>query len=493
MKEQSNSSKVFRGVSSQTVVTFTLGVVEIISFSIMSRLLTKEDFGYYAAVSAIVAIFSCFSDAGIGSAIIQRKNPTKHYIDNAFTLSLIFGAVVSTLLFVTSGVLARQVTDESMIFPLQLMSITLLLNCIYSVNISIMYRRLQFLKVGLINLVSLVITIVVAVVLAIKGYGYYAIIAKSVLYSLISMCLSFFYANTRYSLALDRKTFRQIFGFSGWLMASGLFRNIAHDVDKLLMPRLLSVVSLGAYNRPKDFIGQISSKIIGIFDSALFPILSGIQDDNRKIERAFLESLYYINILGMLLTMSFIINSELLIRIFFGDEWMDLKIVTVLLSFLLLFNIDGRLADCFLRSLGMTKQQFYFRIVETVASVIGVLVGAFWDILGVAIGVVLTNMLLKLAKIFYMSFKIKVPFLSTLRQILVAWKFSVVIVPICVMINFILPHTIIGNLLLLTVYLSIIVVLFLFFPSIVGEHYKNNGYVVVVRYISTIKVKILSK
>ena len=91
--KKSNSQKIIKGISSQTIVTIVLGVVEIVSFSIMSRLLTKSDFGYYAAVTAIVAIFACFSDAGFGSAIIQRKDITKRFIDNAFTLSLIFGSL----------------------------------------------------------------------------------------------------------------------------------------------------------------------------------------------------------------------------------------------------------------------------------------------------------------------------------------------------------------------------------------------------------------
>ena len=120
-ESRSNSQKVIRGISSQTLVTIVLGVVEIISFSIMSRLLTKQDFGYYAAITAVVAIFSCFSDAGIGSAIIQRKELNKRYINNAFTLSLIFGGVVSLALFFSAGLLAKYITDESMTIPLRLM------------------------------------------------------------------------------------------------------------------------------------------------------------------------------------------------------------------------------------------------------------------------------------------------------------------------------------------------------------------------------------
>ena len=71
MTEQSNTTKVLKGVSTQTLITILIGVIEIVSFSIMSRLLTQEDFGYYAAIAAVTAIFTSFADAGIGSAIVQ--------------------------------------------------------------------------------------------------------------------------------------------------------------------------------------------------------------------------------------------------------------------------------------------------------------------------------------------------------------------------------------------------------------------------------------
>ena len=69
MTEQSNKQIVIKGISSQTLVTIVNGLVEIFSFSVMSRLLTKEDFGYYAVLVSVTTVFSSLSETGIGSAI----------------------------------------------------------------------------------------------------------------------------------------------------------------------------------------------------------------------------------------------------------------------------------------------------------------------------------------------------------------------------------------------------------------------------------------
>ena len=483
MAKTSNTQKVLKGISSQTLVTIVLGLVEIVSFSIMSRLLTKQDFGYYAAISAVVVVFASFSETGIGSAIVQCKDLTKRFVDNAFTLSLLFGSVISVLLLSLSHVLAVAVADDSMAVPLMLMSVTLLLHCLTSVFFSLMHRRLEFLRLGSIRLFSLVTTTLVAIWLAYEGYGYYAIITKAILSSIVTFVLAFYFCKTRFGVALDRTTAFSIFRFSGWLMASVLFRNIAHQVDKLLMPRLLSVEALGAYNRPKDFVNQISSKLNGIFDSALFPVLSTIQDEKEKLAKALKQSLSLLNIFAMLLSLTFAFNSELIIRVFFGEQWLDLKTVTFVLSFALVFNIDGRLSDCYLRSMGMTKVQFYFRIFESVLKIVGVLIGFQWEILGVAVSIVVTNTISKLIKIIYIAKQVDIKPYEVVWLILSSWKFVLFLVPIWIVSTLLFPSGLIGNIVQAFIFSCVIVVEFLFFPRLVGEEYTNFAYSKIMSFI----------
>lgn len=474
--QPSNTQKVVKGISSQTIVTIVLGVVEIVSFSIMSRLLTQEDFGYYAAISAITAIFASFSETGIGAAIVQQKDLDKNYVNNAFTISLLFGTFISVLLLVLAKPLSYYVADESMQYPLMFMSGTLLLNCLTSVNISIMHRRMQFLKIGSIRLFALVITTIVAVWLAYKGFGYYAILAKAILSSVITYFVSLYYCNTRFGIALDKHCFKKIFSFSGWLMASVFFRNMAHQVDRILMPRLLSVSSLGSYNRPKDFIEQISGKICGIFDTALFPVLSGIQDNQRALVSAFKKSMYIMNVASLLLTMAFMFNSDMLIRIFFGEQWLYLRPVLLVISITVLFNYVGRLADCFLRSLALTKQQFFFRVLETVLNLVGVIIGYHWDIIGVAIGVVVTNMIAKTIKILYVGTRLSIRPMQTAIMIISSWRYALLMIPILSFIYIVLPSTWWGDIIMAVVFIAITVFVFLLVPSIVGKEYKEDYY-----------------
>lgn len=474
--QESNTQKALKGMSSQTLVTILLGIVEIGSFSIMSRLLTQEDFGYYAAISAIVVIFECFSTACIGSAVIQKKDASNQYINVAFTMSLILGIAIMALMMATAKPIARIVADESMFYPLILMATTLPLHCLTNINTSLMHRKLEFMKVGVVNLISLLITSIIAISLAYLGFSYYAIIARAVIGSVITCIISFILVKRRYQLEFEKKVFREIFSFSGWLTISVFFRNLSNQLDRLLMSSLMSVSALGAYNRPKEFITQISIKINGIFDTVLFPVLSDIQDDITKVKSAYKRSLYYMNIFSLLLACGFIFNSELIIRIFFGKEWMSVQSTFIIISLSLIFNIDGRLADCFFRSLGWTKQQFYIRILELILSIIGIIIGSKWGVDGIAISVLLVHIIIIFIKNAYIVGYIEVPINDFIGIILSSWRFSLLFVPLMLCVVFVLPHSLGANIFTVLFYVVLSIILFVFCPTLVGRQYKEDAY-----------------
>ena len=100
LKEESTRDKVYKGLSAQTLVTIVMGLLEVGAFAIMSRLLTPEDFGYYAIIIAVTSLFQCLTEAGLGSAVIQRSNVTSGYISTALALSVLIGSIFTVLLFI---------------------------------------------------------------------------------------------------------------------------------------------------------------------------------------------------------------------------------------------------------------------------------------------------------------------------------------------------------------------------------------------------------
>lgn len=476
---KTNTQKVVNGLSAQTIVTLSIGIVEIIYFSIMSRILSREDFGFFAVISAVTVIFSSISEAGIGAALIQKKEVNNDYKNTAFTLSLIIGAFVAAIMSISSGLIANLIMgDKELKEPLMWMSLTILFYGINSINFSWMRRNLKFLKAGMISLTSFLISDIFSIYLALKGFGYYAILSRAVSSSILSFLISSFFVGTFFKLVIKRNYVSSIVNYGGWLTASVIVRNIAQQTDRLLMSRLLTVSELGSYNRPKGFISHIADQLNGVFDTALFPVLSSIQDNKSSLRNAFNSSQYYMNMFAMIAALGFICNSSLLIRIFLGEQWLDLQVLFCVLSISVLFNINGRLADCYFRSLALVKQQFYFRIFQLVINVIAIFIGYRWGILGVAVSFILASFINILIKTKYISDKVEIRVNKTFKNIFDGWKFSVFFFPLITASCF-CSGSLLYEILIAFLFLLLSVSLFCFFPKAIGRKYSEEAYLIV--------------
>ena len=477
MKKNSNTEKVIKGISSQTLVTLFVGIVEILYFSIMSRLLSREDFGFFAVISAVTVIFSSISEAGIGAALIQRKDMSDEYKNTAFTLSLLIGIVIALLMCASSGIIAQTImNDMTLQVPLMLMSVTIIFQGLISINLSWMQRHLLFLRAGLVRLSSLVVSSFVAIYLAWKGYGFYAILVRAILSAFLLLTISYLFVGTKFKFCLKRKYTNSIVSYGGWLTASVIIRNFAQQTDRLLMSRLLSVSALGAYNRPKEFISHIASHLNGIFDTALFPVLSSIQDNKQSLRNAFNTSQYFMNMFAMFLALSFMCNSYLFIRIFLGGQWLDLNTIFIILSLSVVFNVNGRLGDCYLRSLALVKQQTGFRIFQLVVNVLAMLIGYRWGVVGVAVSFVIASFINIFFKTIYISLKLEIPVAYTLGNVFGSWRYVAFFIPLLIIENMMTNHSLSTNIIFAVVYAIISIMLFVCFPQLVGNMYKEEVY-----------------
>ncbi|MBR2443437.1 MAG: oligosaccharide flippase family protein [Rikenellaceae bacterium] len=480
------TTQFFKGISIQTIVTLVMGVMEIALFAIMSRLLTKTDFGYYAAIGGVVSIVLSISEAGIGSSIIQKKDASKTFISTAFTWSIIIGLCASVLVFLLAPLLAETIADKTLVVPLRIMSITILPHSIISIGNGILYRKLAFKTIGIINITSYFIASVIGVVMALSGMGLMSIVLHQVIHSLLCVTLLLFYANYP-KLKIHIQETKEIVSFSGWLTLGVMFNNLTHQLDKLLLPKWMSVEALGAYNRPAGFVSTISMKLNGIFDSVLFPMLSDIQNDKDRVNNVFLMAVSLLNSFSIVLSAIFFFNAHLIISIFFGENWINLVPVLQIVSISVIFNINGRLVDCFFRSLAYVKLGFLLRVLSAVIMFGSIYIGSLNGVLGVATAIVVANIVNILIKVSCLAIKTQTSIVDIVLSMITAWRPIVPILLVGIPFLIIDTHTWLINVCFAVLFGIIVIVEFCFFPKFIGQSYTQKVYPLVEKVINKIR------
>lgn len=468
------SDNFLKGISVQTIVYGFSGILQVVVFAIFSRILSKTDFGYYAALNGITMIFIGISDAGIGSAVIQQKNLTKKYSATAFTVSLILGALIALLFFLISPWLATFIIDEKLILPLQLMSIPLLLNGMSGFAASSLKRDLKFVVVGKCRLLSYIISAIVGIIYGFYGGGVYALVLLFILDSVLYTI--FVFSNIPFpGFSIGRQESKSALSFGGWLTLGVIMSTIANQLDKLVLGKWLSVSRLGAYNRPSGFVMHLIGQMNLIFDSVLFPILSTFQDSKEKFRSVLYSSYKLLSTFGVMLAFILFFNANLIITIFFGSQWQDLVIVLKIMSLSAVFMLNNTLADCFFRSFNLVKAGFFVRTFGVILTLSFLYIGAQYDIVGVAVSILLSNFLVVIIKIVYLCIKSEASCLKMLSISARAWIPSVPIILVGLAFVF-LPSTFIVQIVLLLAIGLVALYELVQIPQFIGQEYVSLIY-----------------
>lgn len=479
------SKKVFKGLKSQTIVMLSMSILQLVNFSFMSRLLTAEDFGYFAVLTAVTAIFGSITEAGLGASVIQKKDPSRDFISTAFCLSIIMGVFSMLLLIGTSSVLSDfMLGSKKLIFAFVLMSLNLLLTNVTSVIGALYKRKLDFLKYGSFEIASYVLSSCLGIYLAFIGYGFYAIVLSILVNHILTTTLLYVLNRKSFDFKIEKACVKDILNYGGWLTAGVIVRTIAEQLDKMFLSRWLSVTKLGMYNRPAGIVSQFSGKAFGIFDVILFPILSGIQDDYAKTRSAYIKAFQLITTLSCIACAGLILCSELIIDIFLGSKWIELNTLLQLIILNLVFCAISRIQDCFYRSLGYLQYYFVSRCVLCVSTLIGLYIGCQYGLEAVAISMIVIRLIEVLFKGIYLNKRINVNNVQFIIDLFRCSLYSIVIFVFCYLFK---EYIIGGPFLSTALFVGMLLVAALAKPQIMGAHFYSYVYM---KFLNPIIVKI---
>lgn len=484
MAEQSKTNTFLKGVSVTTVFTIATGILGVVYFAVMSRLLSKTDFGYFAALTGVMTVISSIADAGLGAAIIQKKDADKTFISTAFTMSFILGLSCFLIVFFGAPLLARLVADEYLTTPIRIMSVTLLFNSFTSVANAQLYRNLKFKRIGTISFISNIFNTALSVALAIKGLGLYAMIAYATFGPFLTMILLYTTSAKVPKMHIEKNYARGIFSFGGWLTLSVICNKIATYIDRLVLPKMTSVETLGAYTRPASFTNNLTGTLTDIMDKVLFPMLSDIQDNRQAAINVFYRAVELLNSFSVILGCIFFFNADLIITIFFGKDWQDLAPVLQVVSITSVFFIDTQLVDCFFRSLNFVKTGFYIRLSALFWNLFCIYWGTKYGVMGIAISLAFANISVIVLKMFVLSKKIDADWKNMFKKWVVAWKPAGILIPIGILFHITIPNPSLFASLAFAIFFAFVIITgFIFFPMTIGKEYEATIYPVVNNFL----------
>jgi len=314
-----------------------------------------------------------------------------------------------------------------------------------------------------------VISGVVAIWMALNGYGVWALVWKSLTGYFIQAVLLWWLSSWRPVILFSRESFRELFSFGSRLLASGLIDTVYRNIYPLIIGKFFSAQDLGYYSRADQFTRLSSHNISQVVQRVSYPVLSQVQDDEVKLKsgyRKVISTTMFITFPALLLLAA---TARPLVEVLIGEKWLPSVLYLQLLSLagmmyplhainLNMLKVKGR-SDLFLR----------LEIIKKILAIPVIVAGIVAGIDIMLAGMAIHSFLCYFINSYYSGRMVSYPFKEQLADILPAFVIALAVSSFVWMLSLLLP---VGNPLLLLIQIVSAAVLIIFASEIT----RNTGY-----------------
>jgi polysaccharide transporter, PST family len=272
-----------RGVAWKVGVEVVTQVTRLVLLLLLARLLTPTEFGVASIVMAFVIFVPLFADLGLGAALIQAPRLTEIDRSTVFWTSLPLGLGFMTLGIILSWPLAS-IYGEHELQPLfAAFSVCFLLASLTSVPSALLIRAMHFRALGIRVMAGTVFGAVIAVALALRGFGPWAIVGGEIANRVMSLVTIWLQSHWRPKRMFSREKLREQFAYGGTLFGAYLLLQFSQTVQSLLVGRFLGATALGRLTVSQTLVYLPFNRIAGPIQEVMFPAFSRMQHEPARI------------------------------------------------------------------------------------------------------------------------------------------------------------------------------------------------------------------
>lgn len=266
------------GVRWTTAGRVAIEAITLISAIALARLIPPAGFGQAVVPLILVPLAVIFTFEGFGSALVQRKTINRTHVEAAMFASLVTGALLTAAVVLLAQPVGEPLFGAATAHLLVMISPVFLLAGIGAVSRSLLWRRLDFRRVSLIELASLGLAAVASVGLALgSGLDASAIILGALAGSVVTTVLLLVAVPPPLPI-WHRGAIKEVMAFGLPASGAGLTYVAITNATLAVAAVRLSAAQVGLFWRAFQLGVIYQEKISGIMVRLAFPVYSRTSD-----------------------------------------------------------------------------------------------------------------------------------------------------------------------------------------------------------------------
>ena len=357
---------------------------QLVSTVFLARLLMPSDFGLVAMVTTFSLVLMSFGQNGYAEAVMQREEMDRYLASNLFWITSGAGFFLAIGFAAAGPLMARFYGDRHVVKVAAAISITIFLSSISVVHVALLKRALRFSVTSAIEIISTVISVVVSILLALAGWGYWALVAALIVRPIVQSLGA--WSQCRWLPSLPRRVAgtTSVVRFAMNVYGRFSFNYTTRNTDNLLVGWRFGSAQLGFYKKAYDIFLLPANQLLIPVSDVVLSTLSRLERGSAEYRRYFLHGLSILAFVGLGAGAVLTLVGRDMIRLLLGEKWGPAGYIFTFfgpgIGIMLIYSASGLIH----LSLGRADRWFRWVVLEFGVTFLLFCLGLRWGPIGIA-------------------------------------------------------------------------------------------------------------
>lgn len=351
----------------------------------LARMLSPSEFGVIGMLIIFTGFAQILSESGLNAALIHIQDVTECHRSTAFWLQMSIAAVLTVIFFFGARPIAAWYSLPVLSPLTKLISFVFLIQALGQVHFALLSKQFEFYRVAIANVTAVVISGCAAVILAILGYGVWALAWQIIAFAAVNSLFYWIASAWRPRLEFSFEAALELWRYAVYLLGHGSLNYWVRNGDNFLIGKFLGAYDLGIYSRAYTLMLLPLNNVSAVIGQVMFPALSKVQHDMPKFIRAYLSATRLIAFVAFPMMAGVSVLSGPVVILLLGEQWAD--VIPLLRVLSLVGLIQSIVVPTFwvYTALGHTKVQFKLSIMIAAVFAISMAIGIQFGVFGVTL------------------------------------------------------------------------------------------------------------
>ena len=279
-------------------------------------------------------------------------------------------------------------------------------------------KQLDFKVLSIVAITTSILSLLITIYFAYKGYGVWALVAQNLITALIPALIFWFYVKWRPLFTFSWRSFRELFSFGFFMFLTHLVNSFSTQIQGLLIGKIYSPSTMGYYSKAHDTEKLASQSISQVMMQVTYPLYSEAQDDKEVLVNMIKRLTSTIAYFTFPLLFILLLTAKPIFVLLFSDKWLQS------VPYFQVLCLSG-LAVCLqsvnlqtIPAVGKSRLMFKWTIIKRLVGLTAMICGLFlWGMKGLLCGAVFNSWFSYLINILLVSKYIGYKWLQQIRDL----------------------------------------------------------------------------